>query len=63
MYAPWGEIIKLKEWLEIEEGIKQRIKALNLFLKDIYHEQFILNKKYLWKKIDKVHSNTLILEI
>lgn len=35
-------IIKLKEWLEIEEGIKQRIKALNLFLKDIYHEQFIL---------------------
>ena len=26
-------------------GIKQRIQALNLFLKDIYNEQFILKDK------------------
>jgi uncharacterized circularly permuted ATP-grasp superfamily protein len=35
-------IIQHQEWLHIEAGIKQRLKALNLFLKDIYHEQFIL---------------------
>jgi uncharacterized circularly permuted ATP-grasp superfamily protein len=35
-------IITAKEWDHIESGIKQRLKALNLFLKDIYHEQEIL---------------------
>jgi uncharacterized circularly permuted ATP-grasp superfamily protein len=35
-------IIKADEWKTIEAGIKQRLKALNIFLKDIYHEQFIL---------------------
>ena len=30
------------EWDHIERGIKQRLKALNLFLKDIYSEQQIL---------------------
>jgi uncharacterized circularly permuted ATP-grasp superfamily protein len=32
-------IITQKEWLEVESGIKQRLKALNLFLEDIYNEQ------------------------
>lgn len=36
-------IIEAQEWKIIESGIKQRLKALNLFLKDVYHEQFILN--------------------
>lgn len=36
-------IITGKEWEQIESGIKQRLKALNLFLKDIYHEQKIIN--------------------
>jgi len=36
-------IITSLEWQHIEAGIKQRIKALNLFLKDVYHEQNILN--------------------
>ena len=36
-------IISYSDWKIIENGIKQRIKALNLFIKDIYHEQFILN--------------------
>ena len=35
-------IITAMEWKTIEAGIKQRLKALNIFLKDIYHEQFIL---------------------
>ena len=35
-------IIKADEWNLIETGIKQRLKALNIFLKDIYHQQFII---------------------
>jgi uncharacterized circularly permuted ATP-grasp superfamily protein len=35
-------IITSAEWAHIEAGIKQRLKALNLFLKDIYNEQHIL---------------------
>lgn len=38
-------IITGKEWEHIEAGIKQRLKALNLFLKDIYNEQQILKDK------------------
>ena len=46
-------IINEKEWQTIESGIKQRIKALNLFLKDIYNEQFILK--------DKVFPSSLLI--
>ncbi len=35
-------IIQASEWEHIEAGIRQRLKALNLFLKDIYSEQQIL---------------------
>ena len=35
-------IITNAEWVKIEKGIKQRLKALNLFLKDIYSEQQII---------------------
>jgi uncharacterized circularly permuted ATP-grasp superfamily protein len=35
-------IITGTEWNRVEQGIKQRLKALNLFLKDIYSEQQIL---------------------
>lgn len=35
-------IITAGEWSFIEKGIKQRLKALNLFLKDIYSNQFII---------------------
>lgn len=35
-------IITAKEWQHVEAGIKQRLKALNMFLRDIYHEQQIL---------------------
>lgn len=36
-------IVQKAEWSIIESGVIQRIKALNLFLKDIYNEQNILN--------------------
>ena len=36
-------IIPAKEWAELEPGMKQRIKALNLFIDDVYNEQRILN--------------------
>lgn len=35
-------ILEAAEWKLIEEGIRQRLKALNIFLKDIYHQQFII---------------------
>ncbi|MFC5282536.1 circularly permuted type 2 ATP-grasp protein [Pedobacter alpinus] len=38
-------IITAAEWAYIESGIKQRLKALNLFLNDIYSNQFILKDK------------------
>ncbi len=35
-------IITGEDWKHIENGIKQRLQALNLFLKDVYSSQFIL---------------------
>jgi uncharacterized circularly permuted ATP-grasp superfamily protein len=35
-------IITAKEWAFVEKGIKQRLTALNLFLKDVYNNQFIV---------------------
>jgi len=35
-------IIPAAEWAAIEAGLKQRVRALNLFLKDIYNNQRIL---------------------
>ncbi len=37
-------IITGAEWDHIEKGIKQRLTALNLFLKDIYNEQQIVKE-------------------
>ncbi len=38
-------IITAAEWDHVEKGIQQRLKALNLFLKDIYNEQQIIKDK------------------
>ena len=38
-------IIPDAEWRMIEEGIRQRVRALNMFLVDLYGEQRILNEK------------------
>jgi len=34
-----------REWKLIEDGLKQRLRALNLFLKDIYNEQQIIKDR------------------
>jgi uncharacterized circularly permuted ATP-grasp superfamily protein len=39
---PVPRIIPACEWSRIEQGLVQRLTALNLFLKDIYHQQLIL---------------------
>jgi len=38
-------IVRAEEWDWIERGLKQRIRALNLFIDDIYHDQKILKDK------------------
>ncbi len=38
-------IVTAKEWKILEKGLKQRIKALNLFIDDIYNEKKILKDK------------------
>ena len=35
-------IIPAPEWRGLEAGLKQRVKALNMFLHDIYHDKEIL---------------------
>jgi len=35
-------VIAKSEWLRIEEGLKQRLTALNLFINDLYNEQRII---------------------
>lgn len=37
-------IITQKDWNEVEMGIVQRLKALNLFLEDVYNEQLIIKE-------------------
>ena len=37
-------IIPAHEWAQIERGLTQRLTALNLFLRDIYHEGRILTE-------------------
>lgn len=36
-------IVAADEWAMIEKGLQQRIRALNLFIDDVYHEQKIVN--------------------
>jgi uncharacterized circularly permuted ATP-grasp superfamily protein len=42
---PVPRIIAANEWRRIEQGLIQRITSLNLFLKDIYHDQLILRDR------------------
>lgn len=38
-------IISAREWTILEKGLKQRIQAINAFLKDVYNEQYILKDR------------------
>ncbi len=53
-------IISAKEWDKIERGIIQRIKALNFFLKDTYHEKFIIKDGII--PVDQIMSSHNFLE-
>ncbi|HVK54239.1 MAG TPA: circularly permuted type 2 ATP-grasp protein, partial [Burkholderiales bacterium] len=49
-------IIPAAEWQVLEAGLKQRVKALNMFLDDVYHDQNILNAGVI--PAEKVLANT-----
>jgi len=44
-------IISGKDWNFMEEGLKQRIVALNMFIDDLYHDQKILKDKVIPKEL------------
>ncbi len=44
-------IIPLKEWQQVEEGLKQRVTALNMFIDDLYHDQKIIKDKVFPKSV------------
>ncbi len=49
---PVPRIIPADEWEHIERGLVQRITALNLFLKDLYHDQHILRDRVIDPRLD-----------
>jgi len=44
-------ILRAEEWTWIERGLKQRIRALNAFIDDIYHDQKILKDKIIPEEV------------
>lgn len=44
-------IIPQTQWAIIEEGVKQRVEALNLFLQDVYAEQKIIRDGYIPRQL------------
>ncbi|QVL34779.1 circularly permuted type 2 ATP-grasp protein [Telmatocola sphagniphila] len=41
-FDPVPRLVPNNEWEKIEAGLKQRVRAINLFIQDIYHERLIL---------------------
>jgi uncharacterized circularly permuted ATP-grasp superfamily protein len=46
-------IVRADEWDWIDRGLKQRIRSLNQFIYDIYHEKKILKDKVIPEEIIK----------
>lgn len=44
-------VITTEEWEFLEHGLKQRVLALNMFIKDVYHEQNILRDEIIPRKM------------
>ncbi len=44
-------IVRAEEWERIERGLKQRIRALNQFIDDIYHDQKIIKDKVIPEEV------------
>jgi uncharacterized circularly permuted ATP-grasp superfamily protein len=49
-------LIEFQEWKKIEAGLKQRLKALNCFINDVYNEQSIIKDGLL--PADLIHSSS-----
>ena len=50
-------VISAEDWKTIETGVTQRVKALNLFLWDIYHEQRILKQEIVPRSLVEGNPN------
>ena len=44
-FDPIPRLIASAEWDRIERGLKQRVRALNLFIQDVYHQRLILKDR------------------
>ncbi len=44
-------IVSKKEWDVVEAGLKQRVRALNMFIDDLYHDQKIIKEKVFPKEL------------
>jgi uncharacterized circularly permuted ATP-grasp superfamily protein len=44
-FDPIPRIVSAEEWSRIERGLRQRVLALNLFIKDVYHDRKILQDR------------------
>jgi len=50
-------IIPKSEWSQVEAGLKQRVRALNLFVDDLYHDQKIVNDGVFPKEVLEKSKN------
>ena len=41
-FDPVPRVISKDDWVYLEQGLKQRVQALNKFLWDVYHEKKII---------------------
>ena len=44
-FDPIPRLVAAHEWDRIERGLKQRVRALNLFIHDVYHDRLILRDR------------------
>ena len=44
-FDPIPRVITSSEWNRIERGLEQRVRALNLFIHDVYHDRLILRDR------------------
>ncbi|CAG7857111.1 hypothetical protein MCAMS1_01835 [biofilm metagenome] len=53
-------IIEYKEWRRVEVGLKQRLKALNCFINDVYNDQLFIKEGLIPADIISSSSNFLV---
>ena len=52
-------IIDSREWAGIERGLRQRIRALNLFIDDMYNRRLIVKDRVVPEDLDPASNTTL----